>query len=216
MSHSLNKNIEYTSMMKSSHAALLVLLLVGCSKGKIDDNEKLTPDVKTETEKWKHQLLVNGEVGTPYEEDYINWIAKNPECYYGLPTQINAKVFDVNKDGKTDLLLYFPSGESCTGGHEEGSDFIKLIYSNGNDYLENDNLRNKIASKIEVEFYNQTNTDVKRAIFSITGFSTVISGTFKLWSLEDPDCCPGYEGIFHYNPFTWKIRIKRQKSQQIN
>jgi len=87
---------------------------------------------------------------------------------------------------------------------------LKLIYSNGNEFLSNDNLREKIASKIEGEYYVQTNTDVERAIFSITNFDTEISGTYKLWTLEDPDCCASVEGTFKYNPFTFKIQITHQ------
>lgn len=166
---------------------------------------------KNETKKWKKELLLNGDVGTPCEEDYMKWNAKNPESYYGLPVEISSKSYDINGDGKEDILLFFPSGESCTGGHEEGSDFVALIYSDGNDYLDNKNLRAKIENKIQEEFKLQTDTFASRAIFSITDFKQQISGSFRLWTDEDPDCCAGYEGTFRYNPFTWKIGIEMKK-----
>lgn len=166
---------------------------------------------KAETERWKKELLLNGDIGTPCEEDYMKWNAENPESYYGLPPEISSRIFDINGDGKDDLLLFFPAGESCTGGHEEGSDFVALIYSDGNDYLENKNLRAKIEQKIQEEFHIQTDTFARRAIFSITDFKQQISGTFQLWTDQDPDCCAGYEGTFRYNPFTWKIGINKRK-----
>ncbi len=169
--------------------------------------------VNSQIDTWKKELIINGEVGTPCEEDYMKWIAKNPEGYYGLPSSINVKIFDANKDKVNDLLLFFPAGNACTGGHEEGSDFVKLIYSNGNDFLSNSNLRDKIASKIGQEYYAQTNTDVERAIFSIKEFNSDISGTYQLWTLEDSDCCASVEGSFKYNPFTFKIEITHQKAK---
>jgi len=118
-------------------------------------------------------------------------------------------VFDVNIDKINDVLLYFPAGDccSCSMGMNNGSDFVKLIYSNGTDFLENDNLRGKIESKIESEFYSKTNTDVGKVIFSITDFNTEITGTYQLWTLIDPDCCPSVEGSFKYNLFSFKIEI---------
>ncbi len=182
--------------------------LVSCQqKGAPTDQQQF---VNLNVDKWKKELIINGEVGTPCEDDYMKWIAKNPESYYGLPSSIDVKIFDANKDQVNDLLLYFPAGNACTGGHEEGSDFVKLIYSNGNDFLSNSNLRDKIASKIEQEYYAQTNTDVERAIFSIKEFNTDISGSYQLWTKEDPDCCASVEGSFKYNPFTFKIEITHQ------
>lgn len=64
------------------------------------------------------------------------------------------------------ILLYFPAGDccSCSVGMNEGSDFLKLIYADGTEFLSNDHLREKIASKIESEYFAQTNTDVEHAI----------------------------------------------------
>ena len=186
---------------------LISLIVVGCTK----PNDKITPDMTVEIRKWKRQLVLNGEVGNPCQENTDKWAAENPERFYGLPQDtIQAKIVDANNDNVNDILLYFPAGDccSCEVGMNEGSDFLKLIYSDGTDFLTNENLREKIALKIEGEYYAKTNTDVEHAIFSVTDFDTRISGTFKLWTLEDPDCCAGVEGTFQYNPFTFKISIK--------
>ena len=172
------------------------------------------PDVKAEIAKWKRQLLLNGEIGTPCDaNNQEEWTKKNPEVFYGFPDSIHSKVFDVNNDKINDVLLYFPAGDccTCTMGMNERSDFVKLIYSNGADYLTNEKLQTKIEKKIEDQFFEQTNTDVGRAIFSVTNFDTEISGTFKLWTPEDPDCCASVEGTFKYNPFTWKIELRHHK-----
>jgi hypothetical protein len=172
------------------------------------------PDAKIEIAKWKRQLLLNGEIGTPCDStNPEGWAKKNPEVFYGFPDSINSKVFDINRDKINDILLYFPAGDCCTCsiGMNEKSDFVKLIYSDGTDYLTNENLRTKIEQKIENQFFEQTNTDVLRVVFTITDFNGEISGTYQLWTLEDPDCCAGYLGTFKYNPFTWKIEIGEMK-----
>ncbi|MBX9806545.1 MAG: hypothetical protein K2X95_01980 [Flavobacteriaceae bacterium] len=195
-------------MMKKSIALLGFIFLFSCQQKEKNLEPQLFVD--SNIENWKKELVINGEVGTPCEKDDEKWIGKNPESYYGLPTEISLKSFDANNDKNTDYLLYFPAGNCCTGGHEEGSDFLKLIYSNGDEYLSNEKLREKIALKIENEFFSQTNTDVERTIFSVTDFSTEISGTYQLWTLADPDCCASIEGTFKYNPFTFKIQITHQ------
>ena len=59
------------------------------------------------SEKWKKELLFNGEVGPPCSEDYVKWGEDNPDVYYGLPKKIDHKTSDFNNDGKDDFLLYF-------------------------------------------------------------------------------------------------------------
>ncbi|HRA72452.1 MAG TPA: hypothetical protein PLB11_06470, partial [Flavobacterium sp.] len=172
-------------MVKNSIALVAFVFLFSCQQ----KENKSNPDqqLKNETQLWKKQLVLNGEVGNPCQENVDKWSTQNPERFYGLPTDsIQSKSFDANNDKINDVLLYFPAGDccSCAAGMNEGSDFLKLIYSNGKDFLSNDNLREKIALKIENEFYTQTNTDVERAIFSVTDFNTAISGTYQLWKLE--------------------------------
>jgi len=190
----------------------LVALIIYChhltSQDKTNELKQLA---KTEIEKWKKELLISGEVGGPCEEDYMKWNEKYPESYYGLPDTIQSKIVDMNGDGKDDILLYFPAGEACTGGHEEGSDFLKLIYSSGNEYLQNNYLRAKIEKGIRYQSDYQTRLFSKRAIFSITDMDKQISGTFQVWIDDDPDCCAGYQGTFEYNPFTWKMELKQHK-----
>ncbi len=189
--------------------ALIMFSFISCYQ-QSGENGKI--DIKQfslkETEKWRKELLLNGEVGTPCEEDYMKWNTKNSESYYGLPAEISSKTYDINGDGKDDILLFFHAGESCTGGHEEGSDFVSLIYSSDREYLYNKNLRSKIESKIQYEFRIKTDTFARRAIFSINDFNRAISGDFQLWTDDDPDCCASHEGTFIYNPLTWKIELK--------
>jgi hypothetical protein len=194
----------------------IVFILLGISFNSCHENgiTSKNPDLITEIAKWKRQLLLNGEIGMPC--DFTNqeeWAKKNPEVFYGLPDSVNLKVFDVNNDKINDILLYFPAGDCCTCsiGMNERSYFVKLIYSDGNDFLTDENLRTEIEQKIENRFYEQTNTDVQRVVFTITDFNAEISGTYQLWTLEDPDCCAGYLGTFKYNPFTWKIEIRKKK-----
>jgi hypothetical protein len=200
--------------MKKAVTVIGILFLFSCNpKEKKPDPELFT---KSSIENWKNQLVINGEVGNPCQDNVDKWSVENPERFYGLPTDsIQSKSFDANNDKINDVLLYFPAGDccSCSIGINEGSDFLKLIYSNGNEFLTNDILREKIALKIENEFYRQTNTDVERAIFSITDFKKEISGTYKLWTLEDPDCCASVEGTFKYKPFTFKIQITHQNAK---
>ena len=193
---------------------VLFMVLVSCDKGKKQDailnREKFA---QIEIARWKKELLANGTVGTPCGADEMKWIAQNPESYYGLPDTIQYRISDCNEDGKEDFLLFFEAGECCTGGHEEGADFLTLHYSSGDDYLRNDHLRTEIAAKIEREYFNQTQTEVRRVIFSVIDFNQQISGTFKLWTLEDPDCCAGKEGSFSYNTKNWMIKIAFQSSK---
>ena len=135
-------------------------------------SKPVQPDVKSEIVKWKKQLLLNGEIGTPCDFDHKDeWFKKNPEAFFGLPDTVNFKLADANNDRKVDLLLFFPAGDACSGSNEQGSDFVKLIYSYGNETFNNDNLRTKIAARIEEKYYELTNTDVHRAIFSINAIS---------------------------------------------
>lgn len=197
--------------MKNNIAFIAFMFLFSCQQKENKPNQDQL--LKNQIQLWKKELLLNGEVGNPCQENIDKWSIENPERFYGLPKDsIKIKSFDANQDKTNDILLYFPAGDccSCTIGINEASDYLKLIYSNGNEFLSNDNLREKIASKIEGEYYVQTNTDVERAIFSITNFDTEISGTYKLWTLEDPDCCASVEGTFKYNPFTFKIQITHQ------
>jgi hypothetical protein len=199
--------------MKNSIVFLCLILMVSCQQKETVTKPNSEELLKSQIESWKQQLLLNGEVGKPCQDNVDKWSAENPERYYGLPKDsIKSKYFDANNDKINDVLLYFPAGDccSCSIGINEASDYLKLIYSNENEFLSNDNLREKIASKIENEFYAQTNTDVERAVFSITDFNKDISGTYKLWTLEDPDCCASIEGTFKYNPFTFKIQITHQ------
>jgi len=201
--------------MKSNFLLLFLMVLVFYCHRLTDQNttNDINLFVKNETEKWKKELLISGKVGGPCEEDYEKWNEKYPESYYGLPDTIQFKTVDMNGDGKNDIILYFAAGESCTGGHEEDSDFLKLIYSSGNEYLQNSDLRETIEKEIRYLSDQQSGLFSRRAIFSITNIDKQITGTFQVWIDDDPDCCAGYEGTFKYNPITWKMELKQQKAQ---
>jgi hypothetical protein len=195
--------------MKNTLAILLLFSIVSCKQNTAEIPNNSANFLKTEIQNWKKQLVANGEIGKPCIADTQKWIQENPESYFGLPKQINSKSFDINGDKTDDFLLYFSAGESCTGGHDERSDFLKLIYSNGNSFLENDNLREKIASKIANKLIEQHKIEIKKTIFSITNFNTQISGTYQSWTNSDPDCCASISGNFKYNPISFRIEISK-------
>lgn len=195
--------------MKNSLLILILISLVSCKQNPAELFDNKDTFLKTEIQNWKKQLVANGEIGKPCTADTQKWIRENTESYYGLPNHVISKTFDANGDKTNDHLLYFSAGESCTGGHDEGSDFVKLIYSNGNGFLENDNLREKIASKITNKLIEENKIEIKKTIFSITNFNTQISGTYQSWTNSDPDCCASISGNFKYNPFRFKIEITK-------
>lgn len=197
--------------MKKSSALLFLIFLFSCQ-----NKEEKTLDIKIEIENWKKELTLNGDLGKPCTDDPEKWSVENPDRYYGLPQEaVKTIFFDANNDKIKDVLLYFPAGDccSCVIGINESSDYLKLIYSDGTKFLTNNNLRAKIVEKIETTYYEQTNNDVERAIFTVTNFDKNISGTYKLWTLEDPNCCASTEGTFKYNPFTFKIEITHQNAK---
>lgn len=187
---------------------LISIAVASCEAGK-EKKQGLNPDefARTEISKWRRELLANGEVGTPCDSDATKWISQNPESYYGLPDTIQFQFSDNNGDGINDLLLYFEAGESCTGGHQEGADFLTYLYSSGTDYLRNDHLRTEIAGKIGEAYFQQTEKEAGRVIFFVSGFEKEIKGTYRLWLTEDPDCCASVEGDFTYHPSRWEINI---------
>ena len=187
----------------------LLFCFFSCDQKKQETKNWINEKIKI----WQQELVLNGQVGMPCQEDYMKWNAKNPEAYYGLPTYIYYRSFDANQDQIPDYLLYFPAGNCCTGGHEEGSDFVKLIYSNKETYLENNQLRDKIEYKIKEKANETSNQEARKVVFTITNFSTNITGSYNLWTTQDPDCCSSSEGTFTYNPFTFKIKIEALKNK---
>lgn len=197
--------------MKKIVAICLVLTLFCCKNNKEVASPSEDEFLKTEIENWRKELRINGEIGHQITKDNTKWYELKDDCYYDLSNQIMTKIFDANGDAKNDFLLHSIAVNSCKGDSTRGSDFVKLIYSNDKTYLENDNLRNKIELKIENEYDKLTDNQAQRTVFSITGFSTEITGTYQLWTVEDDDCCYSNLGTFKYNPFTLKMEIKNKK-----
>lgn len=189
--------------MRIAFILVILVSLFSCNQKESETKNWLHTEIKN----WEQELILNGQVGMPCQEDYMKWNAQNPEAYYGLPTYIYHRSFDANQDQLPDYLLYFPAGNCCTGGHEEGSDFVKLIYSNNNHYIENNSLREKIAYKIIEKTNEISSQEGRKVIFTISDFTTQISGTYSLWTTQDPDCCASIEGTFAYQPFTFEIKI---------
>lgn len=197
--------------MKKTISIIIIATLFSCQEKRGNIPAQTHEEfVKKYSEIWKKQLVTNGEIGKPCGANTEEWIAKNPEAYFGLPKQIQAKSFDINGDHINDLLLYFTAGEPCTGGHETGSDFVKLLYSDGDYLLENNTLRHKIEQKISFEFQNKNNIVVKKVVFTINNFSKKIEGNYDLWTANDPDCCSSNQGTFSYQLFTFKMIISNK------
>lgn len=194
--------------MKKIKFIILVFFTISCSK-----SQEKGSLLDIETEKWKKELLFNGEVGPPCSEDYVKWGEDNPDVYYGLPKKIDHKTSDFNNDGKDDFLLYFHAGDPCNGGNGNGSDFSKLIYSEGENYLYNNNLTHKIEQLIKQEFQNKTNSysNINTIIF-ISDFDKEISGDYILWTENDAHCCPSYSGKYKYNLLTRTIEMSISKN----
>ena len=194
--------------MKKIYLLIIPFILTSCSKGQSTNNL-----IEKETEKWKKELLINGEVGPPCKDDYIKWGEENPDVYFGLPEKINSKVSDFNNDGKDDILLYFHAGDPCNGGNGNGSDFSQLIYSNGEEYLYNKNLSSKIANLVNEEFINKSKTyGANNVLIFINEFDKMISGEYTLWTENDAHCCPSFSGKYKYDLVKRKIEITIAKN----
>jgi hypothetical protein len=163
-------------------------------------------EFQSEVEKWKTELLINGEVGPPCTEDYEKWSEENPDYYWGMQ-EVKSKTFDINTDGVNDGLFYFPA-ENCVGGNGQGSDFAILIYSHNGIFLTNKNISETIEDKIKIEFTDKEVYEVSNTNIHYENLNKTIEGTFWTWRNEDAACCPSLSGTFEYNPFDFKVTLK--------
>ena len=100
-------------------------------------SQEKTSDFKIEIEKWKKELISNGEVGNPCieDDDWEKQQKENPKANFGL-LEIESSESDFNSVGIKDGLLYFPA-ETCVGGNGTDSDFGMLVYSKNGQLLMN-------------------------------------------------------------------------------
>jgi hypothetical protein len=185
------------------------------NKSHLIQNTKI--DVNLEIQKWKQNLIENSLIGNPCyfrdrEEldslDCVNWYKNNPNQLDGFPCddkEIKSVVFDIDNDFKEDLLLYFIA-DNCTRHNGNPKTYATIIYSKNNKSV---NLMDEIILSIQSK-YNQLkdrNNSLKTITDSYLETSTtidrynngIIVGKFKLYSENDPHCCPSYKGFYSYD-----------------
>jgi len=123
-------------------------------------SQQKSPYFNTEIEKWKIELVANGEVGNPCrkDNDVEKWMKANPNAYFGLQ-KIQSIESDFNSDGIIDGLFFFPA-VNCVGGNGYGSNFAMLVYSYKGQILTNKNITKIIEHKIEDSFIEKGIYDV--------------------------------------------------------
>ncbi len=166
----------------------------------------------TEIEKWKIELVVNGEVGKPCrkDNDYQKWDKENPTAYFGLQ-KIQSIESDFNADGIKDGLFYFPA-KNCVGGNGYGSDFAMLVYSYKGQLLTNKNITQIIEQKIKESLSDKGTYGVYKIYLFYTGLGKTIGGKYSVWMDGDASCCPGLNGTFNYNPINFSLTTKNIKN----
>lgn len=193
--------------MKKIILSTYVIALMTC----ICSAQQKTSEFKIETEKWKKELLANGQVGNPCPEgtDWEKWEEENPNLVFGL-RDIQSSESDFNSDGIRDALFYFPAF-SCVGGNGTGSDFGMLVYSKDGKFLTNKNMTKTIISGIITELAKIGINDENGIQIYYKGLGKTIIGKYHAWYIGDAHCCPSKIGTFEYNPvkFTTEILIKK-------
>jgi hypothetical protein len=168
-------------------------------------------DFEIEIDKWKKELLLNGEVGPPCKDDYQKWAEENPNYYWGMQ-KISSLQSDFNSDSITDGLFFFPA-INCVGGNGTSSDFAMLIYSNDNKTLTNKNITTIIESKLKSALADKGIYNVYSTVLTYKTFTTIVGGKYFAWSEEDAHCCPSNSGTFEYNPVDFSISINNKKEK---
>ncbi len=91
--------------MKYSIALFAFIFLFSCQQKENETNPN--ESLKNQIQLWKKQLVLNGEVGNPCQENSDKWAVDNPDRFYGLPTDsIQSKSFDVNNDKINDVHFF--------------------------------------------------------------------------------------------------------------
>ncbi|MFM7723352.1 MAG: hypothetical protein ACKO7O_01025 [Bacteroidota bacterium] len=195
---------------------LFVFISIGCNA-----NEKACSIPKAsviqEIEKWKAELLINGEVGPPCKRRYDKWIEENPNYYYGMQP-VKELSSDLNEDGTEELLCYFPA-VNCVGGNGTDSDFAMLLFHNDSTLLTNKRISLQIEEYIEATIYSnrqgEKSFDVADVNIFYESMTRTINGRYALWVYEDAHCCPSYEGTFSFDLFKLSIEMVDKKLGKI-
>jgi len=171
-------------------------------------------DFNTEIEKWKKELVLNGEVGKPCREDdnWDKWQEENPNAYFGLE-EIQSMEYDFNSDGIKDGLFYFPA-YNCVGGNGIGSDFALLVYSNNGQLLTNKNITKTIQQEIKYSFEEKGIYDIYKIILTYKGLGKTVVGDYSAWTNNDASCCNSFSGTFEYNPIDFSLTTENKTNSK--
>ena len=188
---------------------ILSIIAIGLLTSSCSEQQK-TSEFKTETEKWKKELVTSGEVGNPCREDndYQKWWEDNPKAHFGLK-EIQSSESDFNSDGIRDGLFYFPA-ENCVGGNATGSDFGMLIYSQNEQFLTNKNITKTIEKEIQTKLAEIKISGVYKINIRYKGLGKTIVGEYFAWLDGDASCCPSAIGTFDYDPVDLTMEIKNK------
>lgn len=175
------------------------------------NSQQKSLNFNTEIEKWKKELVLNGEVGNPCrkDDDWNKWQEENPNAYFGLE-EIESFKYDFNSDGIKDGLFYFPA-DNCVGGNGIGSDFAMLAYSNNGQLLTNKNITEKIEQEIKISLVDKGIYDIYKIILTYKGLEKTIVGEYLAWTDDDASCCNSFSGTFEYNPIDFSLTAKNKK-----
>jgi hypothetical protein len=175
------------------------------------ESKRSSLDFDNEIEKWKKELLLNGEVGPPCKDDYQKWTEENPNYYWGMQ-EIQILESDFNLDKIKDAVCYFYAG-NCVGGNGYDSDFAMLIYSHNNMTLTNKNLTTQIEEKIKLELAKNRIYEINDVVLAYKTLTKTIGGSYSAWEGSDANCCPSYRGTYEYDPIDFSIVVKNRKEK---
>lgn len=210
--------------MKAFIYSLIIVLATACgsNSGKRSKTGGNPLEVKAEISKWKQELLDRRQIGkpcnfeSPGQDSARQWVAENPGQLDGLPGHdydIKSVKADLNGDGETDLLLYFQS-RNCTGHNGGTKTYSKIIYSDGTSQPD---VISEIIHSILAEYVRkraadgnlkEVTSDYLETTTTIDGYTRGITGVFRLYTKDDPHCCPSYSGMYTYRPNEKKMELQ--------
>ncbi|WP_018676079.1 hypothetical protein [Riemerella columbina] len=183
------------------------LTIISCSV----QQKKLS--LEHEIEKWKKELILTGELGSPCYDDFTKWINDNPGKSYGISDDIKIYKKDFNNDRIVDAFVNMKIGDPCNGGNHLSSDRSVLIFSNNGEYYHDVKLTDRIENKIINQLADKNIYSVTNLLTFCDTFDKTINGNVTIWVEEDAHCCPSYSGSFKYDPNTQELKLEVSKSQ---